>query len=57
MKVYDFSFYKAKRDAKQAEHEIEQLKTSLNDPGAVIRLKDVIGSWIELHREILKKAS
>jgi hypothetical protein len=57
MKVYDFSFYAAKRDAKKAESEISQLKTTLNEPGAVIRLKDILGSWIELHREILKKAS
>jgi hypothetical protein len=57
MKVYDFSFYAARRDAKKAESEISELKGLLNEPGAVIRLKDVLGLWIELRQELLKKAS
>lgn len=54
MKLYDFSLYARKRRAEQA---VVEAVSSIQQPGSVIQLKQHVRSWLELHREILKKSA
>lgn len=59
MKLYDFSAYASRRNAKRQEEAaakavIESI-THIEDPGAVVRLKLQVDNWFCLHRDVMLK--
>jgi hypothetical protein len=57
VKLYDFSVYAKRRDELRSAKQIEELVPRLNEPGMVIQFKARVESWLELHKEVLRKAS
>jgi len=56
MKLYDFSVYAAKRDAKKrktvAASEVSNAVCNINQPGSVTAIKEKVDEWFRLHKEI-----
>ena len=57
MKLYDFAFFARKRDELRSAKQVEELLPRLNEPGAVIELKQRVDAWLILHQNVLLKAS
>lgn len=57
MKLYDFSAYAKRREAQRKADQVEALKERLNEPGAVIELKQRVNDYLILHKEVLQQAS
>lgn len=57
MKLYDFSEYARRRDAKNAAIAVAGVVAEINNPGAVVQLKSRVSTWFALHREVLKRAA
>lgn len=57
MKFYDFSAYAKRREAQRKADQVEALKERLNEPGAVIELKQSVNDYLILHKEVLQQAS
>lgn len=55
MKLYDFSRYYARRQEMLAARAVLEVVQHLNDPGAVIELKERVQHWCRLHQEILQE--
>lgn len=57
MKLYDFSVYAARRDAilkeKAAAARVVQAMEHLEEPGSVRQLKNCVGDWFTLHRNVI----
>lgn len=60
MKLYDFSFYAARRDAIQKEEAaraaVIEVVSHIEEPGSVTTLKQRVNGWFLLHRNALEKA-
>lgn len=56
--MYSFAAYVQKRDAirqeRAAAEAVVEAITHLEEPGAVIELKQKVDGWFSLHREVLK---
>lgn len=57
VKLYDFSAYAKRREAQRKAEQVEALKERLNEPGAVVELKQSVNDYLILHREVLQQAS
>ena len=57
MKLYDFSVFVQRRDAKKAAQDVADAVAHLDQPGAVIVLKKRMSIWLDLHREITKRSA
>ena len=57
MKLYDVSAYAERREAQRKADQVEALKERLNEPGAVIELKQSVNDYLILHKEVLQRAS
>jgi hypothetical protein len=57
VKLYDFSAYAKRREAQRKADQVEALKERLNEPGAVIELKQSVNDYLILHKEVLQQAS
>lgn len=61
MKLYDFSAYAARRDAIKQEQAavlaVVEAISHIEEPGAVIDLKQKVDGWFALHREVLVRVA
>lgn len=60
MKLYDFSVYAARRDAKRKEiaaaARVVEAMEHIEEPGSVRQLKHCVDDWFNLHRNVLEQA-
>lgn len=58
MKLYDFSVYAARRDAKRKENaaaaRVVEVMEHIEQPGSVVQLKNCVGDWFTLHRNVIE---
>ena len=60
MKLYDFSFYAERRDARRREQAardaVLEIIAHIDEPGSVIQLKQRVDGWFMLHRDVLGRS-
>lgn len=57
MILYNFSEYVQRRQEKQAAHAVALAVAEVNQPGAVIELKQKVAAWFALHQEVLRQVN
>ena len=61
MRLYDFSVFAERRDALQREEAaaeaVVEVIAHIEQPGAVVELKQRVNGWFTLHQEVVKKAA
>lgn len=57
MKLYDFSVFAERKKEQRAAKAVSEILADLTSPGSVIVLKNRVSKYLELHQEIMRKAS
>lgn len=60
MKLYDFSLYAERRDARRREQAareaVIEVIAEIDKPGSVVQLKQRVDGWFVLHRDVLGRS-
>ena len=60
MKLYDFSYYAERRDARKREQAareaVVEIIAHIEQPGSVLQLKERVDGWFLLHRDAVNLA-
>ena len=57
MRLYDFSIYARIRAERKAAQAVAETVANIDKPGSVVELKQKMGEWLNLHRQVLRRSA